>query len=138
MFFNRNHLKTFCLLCVTAGLVLNSGCYSLLGGTHMLIRHGILGIWEYQSDGKVYRREFTRDMKCISYCGRPAFDNDKNPINYTDNGEAYWIREYVIVDEAKVIVPRTGKQGQDSLNELLLDGRLNIENRYVAKRVQVE
>lgn len=127
-----NTVKVLCCALVMVGV---SGCYSLLGGTRMLVRHGILGTWEYQYEGKIYRREFTRDMKCITYCGRPAAGRDGEPMTYTDNGEAYWIHDYSIVDEKRVIVPKAGRSQQDLLHELLLDGRLNVENRHIGVRL---
>ena len=130
--FSFSMVKSLCCVLVMVSV---SGCYSLLGGTRMLVRHGILGTWEYQYEGKIYRREFTRDMKCITYCGRPATGRDGEPMTYTDNGEAYWIHDYSIIDERRLVVPEAGKSQQDLFHELLLDGRLNVENKHIGVRL---
>ena len=101
------------------------------------VRHRVVGVWEYEEKGEVYRVEFTQDGKCIMYRGRPARDEKTNKrIFYPDNGEAYRVCDYQIVTPRKVMVFLVDRQVKQVPYEVLNDGRLNVENRSIATRIR--
>jgi hypothetical protein len=99
--------------------------------------HPVVGVWEYQYDMMAHRREFTPDGKCILYRGRRSAAPDGQPVKYPDSGESNAICDYYVLDARRVVVNRQGARGRERvIYEVLADGRLNCEDKYIARRVE--
>jgi len=114
-----------------------SGCQTLGGYMPSTVGHPVVGVWEYQYDEEFHRREFTIDGKCIMYRGRPVEDEKGNRIKYTDDGEAYLIYDFEVLDETSVVVKKADRRGKGQIVfEVLADGRLSCESKYIAYRLK--
>jgi hypothetical protein len=71
------------------------------------------------------------------YRGRPVADNKGNPIKYVDDGEAFLICDFKVLDKTSVILTKADIRGKEKLVfEVLADGRLSCENKYIAYRLK--
>ena len=112
------------------------GCTSIPRSTIPAHAHPVVGTWEFVDEGQIHRIEFTSDGKCIMYRGRPAVDKNQKPIKYDDNGEAVMVCDFYAVSPRKVIVLKIDRRKQKLPYEVLADGRLSVQERHIAKRVQ--
>ncbi len=77
-------------------------------------KHPVVGTWEYEHKGLLWRRTFTNDGKCTATC--------------VSNGAQAWAWDYEPVSSTKVNVLRYLP------NIMLKDGRLLLENARLAER----
>ena len=81
--------------------------------------HAILGSWEYSIYGNSWRREYTRDQKCILR---------------RENGSVAWIYDFRVIDSRSVEV-FLERKGVWRPQRLLEDGRLDVGEGTMARRV---
>lgn len=107
---NLRHL----MIIVATGL-LASGCATL--PRQIPADHPIIGVWEYESDGAQWSREFTTNGSCILI---------------GPNGKTWWVFDYRPVNRTFVYV--ISSQGDKLPHEILADGRLLIERGNIATK----
>ena len=118
-------------------VLLWTGCRTYMPQPAMLTRnHPVIGTWEYAADNLLYRREFTADGKCIMYRGRPGVDKDGKKIQYKDSGEALYVCDFFVVSGRSVVVYKVDRRKEKLPYEVLVDGRLNVEDRHIAWKVR--
>jgi len=81
--------------------------------------HPIIGVWEYESNGEKWSREFTTNGSCIL-------------IDPT--GKTWWVFNYRPVNDSFVYV--ISDKGDKMPHEILSDGRLLVEKGYIATKRQ--
>lgn len=79
--------------------------------------HPIIGVWEYESNGETWTREFTTNGNCILI---------------GPDGKTWWVFEYRPVNDNFVYV--TSNEGALMPHEILADGRLLIEKNNLATK----
>lgn len=77
--------------------------------------HPIVGVWEYESDGQTWSREFTTNGNCILI---------------GPDGKTWWVYPYRPVSDSLVYV--IGDKGAKMPHEILADGRLLVEKGNLA------
>ena len=114
-----------------------TGCQTLGAYVPSTVGHPVVGVWEYQNETQMHRREFTVDGKCIMYRGREMVSKDGKPIEYSDDGESYLIYDFDVLNGNTVVVIKKDHRGKERLLfEVLADGRLSCESKYIAYRVR--
>jgi hypothetical protein len=126
------------ILCLGAAALLWTGCAAFPASPSVDGKpHPVVGTWEYPYEMMLHRREFTADGKCIMYRGRKMVGPDGQLMEYPDNGESMAICDYYVLDGRRVFVYRQGTRGRDRVvYEVLADGRLNCEDKYIARRLR--
>jgi len=79
-------------------------------------QHPIVGSWHYKHNGQQFTRKFTPDGKCILF----------------KQGKRAWTHDYQIVDDTHISVTKLDRKQYQ--HAIMRDGRLNIEDRFIATR----
>jgi len=103
------------MLCCLLAVYAAAGCQTLRSADEAAAAQKIIGVWEYEWRGETWRREFTEDRRCIA--------------TRAQDGKLMWDCDY-IVDEAGTVIAL-----QNHFDTVMQDGRLNIDNAVVARRV---
>ena len=81
--------------------------------------HPIIGVWEYESDGQTWSREFTINGNCILI---------------GPDGKTWWVSPYRPVNDSFVYV--ISDKGDKMPHEIISDGRLLVEKGNIATKKQ--
>ncbi len=81
--------------------------------------HPIIGVWEYESDGQTWSREFTINGNCILI---------------GPDGKTWWVYPYRPVNDSFVYV--ISDKGDKMPHEIISDGRLLVEKGNIATKKQ--
>ena len=79
--------------------------------------HPIIGVWEYESNGQTWSREFTTNGNCILF---------------GPDGKTWWVYPYRPVNDSFVYV--ISDKGDKMPHEILSDGRLLVEKGNIATK----
>ena len=81
--------------------------------------HPIIGVWEYESDGQTWTREFTTNGNCILI---------------GPDGKTWWVFTFRPENDSFVYV--INNEGVEMPHEILSDGRLLVEKGNIATKKQ--
>ena len=109
------NLKRLAMIAAT-GLLL-SGCATM--PRQIPANHPFIGVWDYDSGGEKWSREFTTNGSCILI---------------GPNGKTWWVFDYRPVNDTFVYV--ISNHGDKMPHEILSDGRLLIEKGSIATKRQ--
>jgi hypothetical protein len=89
----------------------------------------IVGTWEYEYQGKLWRRTYSVN----GYATLERQNPDSGEFE-TDTWDGKpWVYDYHIIDGNTVIV--TTDDGREHLHEILENGKMNIEGRFIATKL---